>query len=321
MFSMRMGMGLGAGTSAVVSGEPVYSDEYTAYASRVATGGGAVVDADRAAAKIDWLVDSSLYSNLVSGHLSYGGLIKDGSDNIGTVFDIAASNPIDLTQSTPENKPTFTEDGIQFTNDWLVSSLGAYTAKFQGKAAITISMWLNPTTIGTIGRSVFRAWIGDTVVGIGVNIGADGKVTLYTRSNTEPVISIVSAASINTYANVDGWVHLAARVLYDTAYKDAYLYANGEIVASNTSCPYTKNTWDGVTITDTYYDGLGNAASAWTAQFVGYMEDILVFDKALTTGELQAIINQGHTWIPPSGNYMAYGDDRFAYEAGSKFTY
>ncbi len=159
-------------------------------------------------------------------------------------------------------------DGV---NDWVTVPDAASLDLTTG---MTVEAWVYPTALGTAWRTIlFKEQVGDLVYGMYAN-----------RDSTRPNAQVFVAGQAR---DVDGtgalplntWSHLAAT--YDSA--ALRLYVNGTQVAQ------VARTGAIATSTGVVRIGGNNIWGEW---FAGRIDDVRVYNRALTAGQIQTDLNQ-----------------------------
>lgn len=212
-----------------------------------------------------------------------------------------------VADSSPNGNPA-TQGGA--SGSWITGKvgnayqLGGNTSRFeladstdlQVTGAVTVSAWVNPTAVSNFGVIAGIDQTGgsandmyslktnnsgsDTlrwdVIGSGTNVGLDSTSTLY-----------------GTLGNIgDGWVHVVG--VYDPI-GFAGLYVNGVLDASTTSVPTS------IQSKSTPFQ-IGQNAADSGYPFNGAVDDIAVYNQALSAAEVAALFNLASE---PTLNYDA----------------
>ncbi|HPD48623.1 MAG TPA: phage tail protein [Anaerohalosphaeraceae bacterium] len=163
----------------------------------------------------------------------------------------------------------------------------------------TILAWIKPNSSGeTAGRIVDKSTTTTAVNGYAFTIGSNGKLTF--QVNGEASISV---AEYMTYGE---WVHVA--VTFDGV--RARFYVNGVLVSDQAYTALPPNVAGDVRI--------GQRAGADDRTFDGAIDDVRIYSRALTRGEILKIYNggdgteevkvpdRGDLWIKSSENNQPY---------------
>ncbi len=98
---------------------------------------------------------------------------------------------------------------------------------------------------------------------------------------------------------VDAWQHVAISFDADTGTKA--MYVNGELVASTTDQPYVPNTFR-----DLHIGGGGDMGDQY--RFVGCLDDVALWDEALTAEQIQDVMENGITGGQPPAEVFVRGE-------------
>ncbi len=135
--------------------------------------------------------------------------------------------------------------------------------------------------------AIFPDWGGDEGAGAGVSVGTNG-VSVFEHGNCYlPALLVYNAPIV-------GWTHIA--VVYEN--KQPKLYLNGKLVRAGLVSPRSfvyPSTWLG---------GRGLEAGNY-GHYSGLLDEISIYDRALSTNEITDIYATGATGkshIPPSAN-------------------
>ncbi|MFI1770437.1 LamG-like jellyroll fold domain-containing protein [Thalassobellus citreus] len=134
----------------------------------------------------------------------------------------------------------------------------------------TIMAWIkiDPTTSGSqiiVGQDVFY-----------LQLNSDKTITAYADGNT-----LTSSSALTT----NQWIHVATSYSCDCATGDFELYINGVEVAS-------ASTSSGAFNSDTSSFTIGRKPDTNSNYFKGYIDEVRLFNKALTKNELHKIVHQ-----------------------------
>jgi hypothetical protein len=153
--------------------------------------------------------------------------------------------------------------------------------------AITIDLWINPSTAtqtygaGVVAKTAFG--FGDYAIDF-----VNGDLRFFFYDGT-PNPHSVSATGWLTPAKVGVWSHIAAT--YDSSTGELKLYDGGSVIAT-ASVP--ANTQMGV---NTHELSIGSrqltGAGAYDLSFAGLIDEVELFNRALTQAEVSAIYNAG----------------------------
>lgn len=144
------------------------------------------------------------------------------------------------------------------------------TTVINGWNESTIMSWIkiDPSASGTqiiLGQDVFY-----------LQLNSDKSITAYADGN-----SLSSGTSLNT----NQWIHIAASYSCDCLTGDFKLYINGTEAASSPTSSGAFNS-------DTSSFTIGKQPDTNSNYFKGYIDEVRVFNKALSLNELQKIVHQ-----------------------------
>jgi hypothetical protein len=153
--------------------------------------------------------------------------------------------------------------------------------------SFTIDAWINPNSVVDF-RAVLTKWgQSDSLDNYAVWIEDAGNGTNQVNAQW-----VVSGPMCPCYDGISGgsvpantWTHVA--VTYDGVTGDTALYINGSSVNSFTATPHPLQTTDAPVY-------IGREAGDGTGRyFPGRIDEVEVFNRALTQSEIQAIVNAG----------------------------
>ena len=184
---------------------------------------------------------------------------------------IVLTNPLNQT-AHPNNYVTWT----------LSPSLGSTTTAY----GYTVSFWFKPTS---------TAWWSQQMVDIaGFNVDGDWRFFLVNNSNLQFSYLINDSASTTTYKGitstvnytVNGWNHAAVSLYESATGTSICLYLNNILQGTLTSQWGSLRTFSKL--------GIGNYPSGQTYPFGynGSVDDLRVYNTALTSTQVQSIYNQ-----------------------------
>ncbi|HJU47198.1 MAG TPA: LamG-like jellyroll fold domain-containing protein, partial [Gaiellaceae bacterium] len=189
---------------------------------------------------------------------------SSGTGNNGTITGAARS-----TQG--KNGRALSFDGV---NDWVTVPDAASLDLTSG---MTLEAWVFPTALGSVWRTVlFKEQPGNLVYGLYANRvppGPNGQVFVAGADRN---------ANGTTALPLNAWTHLA--VSYDTAV--LRLFVNGAQVAQVAQAGPIS------TSTGVLHIG-GN--SVWAEWFAGRLDDVRIYNRALTAAEIQGDMNRAAT--------------------------
>jgi len=145
--------------------------------------------------------------------------------------------------------------------------------------SITVAAWVYPTTLVAHGKVFYKAWAGGVDPYSVVVMTATTDNTYFAISNSSGVgvnSQLGSALTLNT------WTHLVGT--YDGS--NVRFYVNGHLEDTNAQTGTLKvNTED-------YYIGMNNLYVPQS--FIGRIDEVGVWEKALTQTEITALYNSGN---------------------------
>tara|TARA_R100001082_G_scaffold99082_1_gene67624 strand:- start:273 stop:3149 length:2877 start_codon:yes stop_codon:yes gene_type:complete len=190
-----------------------------------------------------------------------------------------------------------------------------FQSTFQG--SFSISLWVQPsdgqpaTADVLIGSANHASDAEDSVY---IAISDSGDVAMNHRSNN------VNGYLITTYPvfpnGATDWTHIAATYTKvaggNTTYK---LYINGyEVVLTNSGSAISEANHAAFASTYNLYIGGNNAAGSLSTPYTGYIDEVAIFNKALTAAEVEGLYNSGKpfnlmipSYISTSATIDSYG--------------
>lgn len=229
------------------------------------------------------LITASAGAELVARYTFDDGTVADSSGNANDGVIVGGVTSVD----DVERGKVISFDGV--TGSYIrvpnSDSLNAVAGQ------ITIAMWLNTPNTGTRqliekGGTGGSAWY---VTPWGIRMESDRTLRLNWGNNQAPEVALLSSA-----VPLSTWTHVA--MTYDSTLtsNQRKFYINGVLdTQSNWTGGATPNTNDLFIGTDWY-----NATSRWA--WIGLMDDLQIFDTALTEGEIgQVMTGSGVTNINP----------------------
>lgn len=146
---------------------------------------------------------------------------------------------------------------------------------------LSVSMWLRPTaavnycipfSIGTFGVD----WV--------LNIAIQNSTQIY----VEAYISLVKY-SITTTFTLDTWIHVTGTIL---PANNLALYINGVLIGT-TALPTTATTLTtAITTSPANFVRLGGVSSGNTYAYKGYLDDVRIYNRALTAAEVYTLYSK-----------------------------
>ena len=234
------------------------------------------------------IVNGTVYYVLDSDNDGTPDYIDLDSDNDG-IFDIAGT----LYASLDANNDGVIDDTVDTDGDGIVDLFDTNDAQFGSPRDLDRKLHLyfdgrndyadDVAVMNAWGEGSLMAWIkidatatgNQTIVGQNgfyIQLNADKSITAYANGYT-----LSNGASLNT----DQWVHVG------TTYKNGsfVLYVNGLSVASNSSVT-------GGLPADTSSFTIGRKPDTNSNYFKGYLDEVRLFNKALSANELQKMVYQ-----------------------------
>ena len=190
-----------------------------------------------------------------------------------------------------------------------------FQSTFQG--SFSISLWVQPTdgqpaTADVLIGSANHA--SDAEDSVYIAISDSGDVAMNHRSNN------VNGYLVTTYPvfpdGATDWTHIAATYTKvaggNTTYK---LYINGyEVVLTNSGDAISEANHAAFATTYNLYIGGNNAAGSLSTPYTGYIDEVAIFNKALTAAEVEGLYNSGKpfnlmipSYISTSATIDSYG--------------
>ncbi len=137
--------------------------------------------------------------------------------------------------------------------------------------AVTITGWIRPEKVAN--QIILKKTIGTTASGFGLSLGSNNKISFQINGGTSTVQSLTNYATDGTT-----WQHVAAT--FDGT--NLKIYING-ILDNTTAVASTAITPNTTAL------GIG-AQSDGTTLYQGALDDVRIFNRAMTMGEIQALI-------------------------------
>jgi hypothetical protein len=237
---------------------------------------------------------------------------KSGNDFPGTIYEgdpAADSDPGTLTLETDNpvrgagaarlqqssnsgDLPVFVDvDGRRITEEFpdLLPTSG-----LNGLSGLTIAAWLNVTSNEAGDQSVFQARTSDAGHGAPhFQLQGNGKLRMTFRSqsggnvvNTQ--LFIDGSEDSGARYPVDEWFHYAGT--YDAVANSWAMYYNGNQIGAGQGTGEELGDWGGLD-SDLFSAGLGAVYDSGGRRFDGLMDELYVFNRALTADEIQQLVN------------------------------
>ena len=214
------------------------------------------------------------------GVSTFAGVINHVSTNAETKVVTVNGSSSKLAENVPGNTLNF--DGI---DDRI--NLGN-PSELQITGDLTIQMWLKPTNFSQRRNPIHKAYGGE----FSVTQETDGKISFYYGTNGGNGSPYQSGIRSNTALLLNGWNHIS--IVRDFNNDKAKIYINGVLdfeVALNYDNATAGN--------NTVYIGDG-----YTNHYAGSLDEVRVWDRALTTEEVQE--NMHLTLIGDEPNLVLY---------------
>ncbi len=170
-----------------------------------------------------------------------------------------------------DNLYSFEFDGASTTN----VNVGNMTA-IQGASMFSISAWINVDSIGQ--QRIFGSWeatASKRIAGFGIH--TNNKLLLQISSNGS---AFDQSFSTSTIASANTWYHVAVTFSSGTV----KFYINGDSGGTDTSSINTI-----YNLSNDYF--IGSFISSTTIPFNGKLDELAIFNTALTEQEVQRIYN------------------------------
>ena len=196
-----------------------------------------------------------------------------------------------------------------------------FQSTFQG--SFSISLWVQPTdgqpatSDVLIGAANHASDAEDSVY---IAISDSGDVAMNHRSND------VNGYLVTTYPvfpdGATDWTHIAATYTKvaggNTTYK---LYINGyEVVLTNSGSAISEANHAAFATTYNLYIGGNNAAGSLSTPYTGYIDEVAIFNKALTAAEVEGLYNSGKPFNLMIPSYIATSAQINSYGSYTEYT-
>jgi hypothetical protein len=140
----------------------------------------------------------------------------------------------------------------------------------------TISAWFNPDDLSNPGHSI-----------IGKFDGTDDQIQLYARDDNDVVFQLGHSggnqlSGVGGNISIDNWYHAVA--IYKSDPPSVELYFNGSLVDTDSGTPDDFDTSANLTI---------GSNSGTNNYFDGQIDDVRIYDRALTPIEVETLFNKG----------------------------
>lgn len=182
----------------------------------------------------------------------------------------------DGTQPAPTERPTWTSDGLDFDGtDDAVDIADSATIRF-ADTDFGISFWLNRDISGSLRN----------MVGTETNVGAYKGWSIRMQSTNEVFFGVYETEAkhvLSSFTSVDTWHHVVAVVSSGNSI-NIYLDDVPSTPTVITETDFEKNI--GLQI-----GNIENDSKRW---FDGTIDDVRVYNRTLTPGEIHTLYSQGH---------------------------
>jgi hypothetical protein len=143
-------------------------------------------------------------------------------------------------------------------------------------ASLTVAAWVNLTSAagGTDGAAVSQSGTHTD----GFLLGWDSASTkwVFSMTNSDLASPTVVKQFSSAVATTGVWTHLVG--VYDSSVNKIYLYVNGNVIGNATK----SSSWDA---TGAVQAGRAYVSDAWAGYFNGQVDDVRVYDRALSATE------------------------------------
>jgi len=174
---------------------------------------------------------------------------------------------------------------FNFTNSGYVSISSSSNLNVGASSGFTIEGWIKPSSIAT--QQPLVEWTDGVGIGvhfwISVGSGSPGGAgclfaNIFDTNNTSHLMYSPANLVSSNYLQ-----HVA--LTYDKASGVAVMYLNGDVVATSTLGTFVPHT--------TYNVFLGKRTAGGTVNYLGLMDEMSIYNRALTQCELQPIFYVG----------------------------
>ena len=150
--------------------------------------------------------------------------------------------------------------------------------------AITFEAWIRCSVLPVTGSTqrIFATRIDGGKAGIDIGIYTSSSLPSSLRFNGRSVTTDSYMSASANFSTTSQWVHLVC--VTDYAAKKVRIYFNGAL-AQETTINFTSNVYDFGTPTQT--DQIGRAPDL-TVPYRGYLDEVAVYNKALSLSQIQA---------------------------------
>lgn len=208
----------------------------------------------------------------------------------GTWYSVAGSTP---STGTLNGSPSWVkgDSGLNYSNSYFnfdsntggqYVSCGSFGKVLQ---EFTISVWMNLNSVGNFGSNVYVVGQEDNATNVNFAIkgkGSAGYVGLIRLSSTDYTVDFGGTIPGN------GWTNLIFTFGLDAGQYKLTAYVDGTQTGVNTSGPSGTLVNNGnATIIGGNKDGSGSGSDT----FNGYINNVLIYDVALTSGQVTNLYN------------------------------
>ena len=160
----------------------------------------------------------------------------------------------------------------------------SYTLPSLSSTAFTVALWFNASSLSTTNFPQIFAMTGlNAESDLRIEILPTAGPTFTFRSIYNFSASYVGPTTSSSY-NIGTWIHLAATVQTSSTSNVITLYVNGSFVGNTSSTTNTPRTFSILTL-GSFCDG------KFLNAFNGSIDDLRIFNTALTAAQVQAIYN------------------------------
>jgi MSHA biogenesis protein MshQ len=232
----------------------------------------------------------SLLANYQMEEASWSGDANEVVDQTGNYNATAINGPLtaDDTPAISGNPGTCSYGSFDGVNDYI-----ALPNSFDNlQDSFTITAWINPSNV----NSGSRIFVDDenNSQGFGFSLGdpGNGKLRFYSRGVNPISVDTENSISPNT------WTFVTA--VHDSINKTRQIYING--VAQTITGGSTSNTYTGNWGVDTGPASIGGETDSGETnnRFTGNMDEVRVYQGALSAGQIAEIYGETHPCVIPT---------------------
>ena len=166
---------------------------------------------------------------------------------------------------------------------------------FSSTNAFSISVWVNPNSIPNTSKSIFaRGFVNSSALNTTYNLVtyiATGDGSRMSSRVSDGTNLITLNTSINGFLVKNQWVYIT--LVFNGVAKTLTLYRNGIYNDQATNASFTT-LWDGDASNDRQ-TGIGTAFTTGSPAgvFPGYLDDVRIYNRALSASEVKKLYNLG----------------------------